>query len=54
VALGVLTGTTPIFIELGNLAQLYHITRGNEQEGLYDAPKGYRKWTHSAETIEIK
>jgi hypothetical protein len=41
-------------IELGNLAKFYHITRGNEQEGLYDAPKDYRKWTHPAEAIEIK
>jgi hypothetical protein len=53
-ALSVLTGTIPILIELGNRAKFYHITRGNEQDGLYDAPKDYRKWTHPAEAIEIK
>ena len=53
-ALSVLTGITPILIELGNLAKFYHITQGNEQEGLHDAPKDYRKWTHPAEAIEIK
>jgi hypothetical protein len=50
----VLTGITPILIELRNLTKFYHITRGNEQKGLYDAPKDYRKWTHPAQTIEIK
>jgi hypothetical protein len=52
-ALIVLTGITPILIELGNLARYYHITRENEQEG-YDAPKDYRKWSHPAEAIEVK
>jgi hypothetical protein len=50
----VLTGITPILIELGNLAKFYHIIRGNEQEGLYHAPKDYKKWTQPAEAIEIK
>jgi hypothetical protein len=49
----VLTGITPILIELGNLTKFYHNTRGNEQ-GLYDAPKDYRKWTHPVEAIELK
>ena len=53
-ALGVLTGITPILIELENRAKFYHITRENEQEGSYDAPKDYRKWTHPAKAIEIK
>jgi hypothetical protein len=53
-AVSVLTGITPILIELGNLAKCYHIARGKEQEGLYDAPKDYRKWSHPAEAIEIK
>ena len=34
-ALSVLTGITPILIEMGNLVNFYHTTRGNE-EGLYD------------------
>jgi hypothetical protein len=41
-------------MEQGNLAKFYYIARGNEQEGLYDAPKDYRKWTHPAEAIGIK
>jgi hypothetical protein len=53
-ALSLLTGITPILIELGNLVKRYHITRENEQEGSYDVPKDYRKWTHPAEAIEIK
>ena len=44
----------PILTQLGTLTKFYHITRGNEQERLYDAPKDYRKWTHPAEAIEIK
>jgi len=31
-----------------------HTHTGNEQEGLYNVPKDYRKWTHPAEAIEIK
>jgi hypothetical protein len=29
-------------IEMGNLAKCYHVTRENEQDGLYDVPKDYR------------
>ena len=50
----VLTGTTPIMIELENLSQRYHITSRKEQVGAYDVPKDYRKWPHSAEAIELK
>ena len=39
--LSIVTGIPPMLIELGNLDDFYHITRGNEQEGLYDAPKDY-------------
>jgi len=39
---------------VGNIAKFYHITRGNEQEGLYDVSKDYRKGTHPAEATEIK
>ena len=38
-ALSVLTGITPIIIELGNRAKFYNITRGNEQDGIYNAPE---------------
>jgi len=37
-ALCVLTGIAPVIIELENTAKLYHITRGKNQDGLYDAP----------------
>jgi len=50
-ALCVLTGITPIQIELRSQAKGYCITRGNAQ---IDAPKYYRKWTHPAKTIELK
>jgi hypothetical protein len=53
-ALSVVTGITVILIKLRNLAKCYHITRGNEQHGLYNAPKDYRKWSHPAEAIDIK
>ena len=53
-ALCVLTGITPITIELENLAQQYHITHRKEQEGAYDAPKDYRKWPHPADATELK
>jgi hypothetical protein len=53
-ALSVITRITPILIELRNLSKCYHITRGNEQDGLYDAPKHYRKWSYHAEAIDIK
>ena len=49
-----LTGIQPILIELENLTQLYHITRRNELNGLYDAPKGFREWPHPAAAIEPK
>ena len=50
-ALCVLTGITPIQIELRSQAKGYYITRGNTQ---IDAPKYYRKWTHPAKGIELK
>jgi hypothetical protein len=53
-ALSVLTGIPPILTELGNLTQLYHITRRNESDGLYDAPQDYRKWPHPVKGIELK
>jgi hypothetical protein len=49
-----LTGITPITIELDNLAQWYHITHRKEQESTYDAPKYYSKWPHPAEATELK
>jgi hypothetical protein len=33
-------------------SKYYHITRGNKHERLYNAPKGYRKWSHPAEAIK--
>jgi hypothetical protein len=45
---------TSILIELGYLAKCYHISRGNKADGLYDAPKDKRKWSHSAEAVEIR
>ena len=53
-ALCMLTGITSIVIELENEAQLYHVTRGKNQDGFYDAPTNYRGWTHPAEAIELK
>jgi hypothetical protein len=53
-ALSVLTGISPILTELENLTQLYHITRRNESDGLYDAPQDYRKRPHPAKGIELK
>ena len=50
-ALCVLTGITPIQIELRSQAKVYYITRGNAQ---IDVPKYYRKWTHPAKAIELK
>jgi len=49
----VLTGITPITIELENMAKPYHITRGKNQDDLYDAPLSYRRWTHPAKAIEL-
>jgi ribonuclease HI len=53
-ALCILTGITPIQIELRSQAKCYYITRGNAQVRLHDVPKHYRKWSHPAEAIEIK
>ena len=53
-ALCVLTGSTPVIIELENTAKLYHITHGKNQDGLDDAPKNYRRWPHPAEAIDLK
>jgi len=52
--LSVLTRITPILIELGNRAKFYLIAREMNKKDSYDAPKDYRKWTHPAETIEMK
>ena len=49
-----LTGSTPVIIELENTAKLYHITHENNQDGLYDAPKNYGRWPHPAEAIDLK
>jgi hypothetical protein len=53
-ALCVLTGITPIMIELENLVQRYHINRRKGQEVAYDVPKDYSEWPHPAEAIELK
>ena len=53
-ALCVLTGMTPIHIELKSQARFYHDTWGNTQKEQYDARKPYSKWNHPAETIELK
>jgi hypothetical protein len=50
-ALCVLTGITPMQIELSNQAKFYYITHGNAET---DAQKYYRTWTHPAETIELQ
>jgi len=53
-ALCVLTGITPILIEMRSQAKIYHNTQGNMQIRLYDAPKLYSKWNHPADAIELK
>jgi hypothetical protein len=53
-ALCVLTGITPVIIELENAAKLYHITREKNQDGLYDTPMHYKRWPHPAKVIELK
>jgi len=50
-ALCVLTGMTPIHIELRNQAKGYYITRRNAH---IDKPKQYREWTHPAKAIVLK
>jgi len=50
----VLTGIAVVIIELENTARLYHITRGKNQDGLYDAPMNDRRWPHLANVIELK
>ena len=42
-ALCLLTGLTPILIELRSQARIYYNTPGNTQVGLYDAPILYSK-----------
>ena len=49
-----LTGIAPVIIELENTTNLYHITRGKNQDGLHDAPMNYRRWPHPANVIELK
>jgi len=53
-ALCLLTGITPVVIELETTAKLHHITRGKNQDGLYDAPVNHRRWAHPAKAIELK
>jgi len=47
----VLTGMTPIHIELRNQAKGYYITRRNAH---IDEPKQYREWTHPTKAIVLK
>jgi ribonuclease HI len=49
-----LTGNTPVIIELENAAKLYHTTRGKNKDDLYDAPTHYKRWPHPAKTMELK
>ena len=53
-ALCVLTGMTPIHIELECQAIIYYNTRGNEKNEQYDAPKHYSNWNHPADALEMK
>ena len=53
-ALCVLTGMTPILIELESQAKIYHNTRGNEKGETYDAPKYHSQWNHPADALELK
>ena len=53
-ALCVITGITPIIIELISQAKIYYSTGGNMHMGLYDAPKHYGKWNYPTDTIELK
>jgi hypothetical protein len=50
----VLTGMTPLLIELENQEKIYHNTRGNEESAKYDTPTHYSKWNHPADAIELK
>ena len=53
-ALCVLTGMTPILIDLGSEAKMYHNTRGNEKSEQYDAQEHYSQWNHPADVLEMK
>jgi len=53
-ALCVLTGMTPIRIDLGSQAKIYHNTRGNEKSEQYDAPKHYSQWKQPADALQMK
>ena len=48
-----LTAIIPIRIELENLAKVYHITRGKNQDELYDAPLSYSRWPHTPKANEL-
>jgi len=50
----VLTGMTPILIELESQAKIYHNTRGNEKGETYDALKHCSQWNHPADALELK
>jgi hypothetical protein len=45
---------TPILIDLGSQAIIYHNIRGNEKSEQYDAPKHYSQWNHPADALEMK
>jgi len=53
-ALCVLTGMTPVLIDLGSQAKICHNTRGSEKSEQYDVPKHYSQWNHPADALEIK
>ena len=52
-ALCVLTAIIPIRNELENVAKVYHITRGRNQDDLYDAPLRYSRWPPTPKAIEL-
>jgi len=48
------TGMTPVLIDLGSQAKIYHNTWGNKKSEQYDAPKHYSQWNHPADALEMK
>ena len=53
-ALCVLTGMTPVLIELEGQAKIYYNNRGNEKSEQYDAPKHYSQWNHPTDALMMK
>jgi len=53
-ALCVLTGMTPLHIELESQVIIYYNTRGNEKSEQYYAPKHYSQWNHPADAPQMK